>query len=227
VAAADQGILLPGFAELLAHRANAVLERARSLDWAHGVRRDVLGVEVSCALELPVPDGAALTLSCRADRVDQVGRRLLLTDYKTGKPISEAKTETTRRDHLRNLIGEGTKLQVVTYARAASGAATGRYLFVRPALADELADVRVASDTDAAEIAAFEAAAQRAIRAWRSGELTPALVKDDAESEGERCKWCEVSEACWKDDAGAKRRLAAWREATKATARVRSDEGEP
>ncbi len=214
-AANDQGILLPGFAELLAHRAQAVLARARAIDWPQGARAGVRGVEVRCEVEVPLHGDAPLALTCRADRVDQIGDRLVLTDYKTGKPISDAKRETKRRDHLLAAIGEGKRLQVVAYARAARSAAAGRYLFLSPGVEDALVDVRVESDASA-EVAAFEAAAQRAIRAWRSGELTPLLVADDAESEGETCKYCEVSEACWKDDPGAKRRLAAWREAQRA-----------
>ena len=222
-AAADEGILLPGFAELLAHRANALLERTRELDWKTGVRSGVLGVEVKCEIEVPVPRAAPLRLTARADRVDQAAGGPVLTDYKTGRPISEAKTETTRREHLRGAIDDGTKLQVAAYACATGGAATGRYLFVKPEVADALADVRLVHGEAALEVAAFEGSVQRAIQSWRSGELTPRLIQDDAESEGAPCKFCEVSEACWKDDPGAKRRLAAWREA----ARVRDAETKP
>jgi hypothetical protein len=217
-AAVDQGILLPGFAELLAHRARALLERARSLDWRAGVRPGVRGVEVECEVSVAVAGEEPLAVGCRADRVDQWGERLVLTDYKTGKPISDKAREDTRRGALRAAIEEGTKLQVVAYARAAGGPATGRYLFLRPDVADAHAEVSVSGEADLAEVAAFEASVERAIRAWRRGELTPALIEDDAESEGRSCKFCEVSEACWKDDPGAKRRLAAWREAQRARA---------
>lgn len=214
-AAIDQGILLPGFAELLAHRAGAYLERARELDWPKGVLSGVRGVEVVSELELPIPGEAPLRLSCRADRVDENGGRLVLTDYKTGKPISEAKQAKTRRAHLLEAVVEGKKLQAAAYASAAGGASTGRYLFVKPGLAAELADARAESDTPASGvIAAFEQSAVRAVRQWRTGELLPLLIADDADSEGPSCKFCEVSEACWKGDASAKRRLAAWLEST-------------
>jgi hypothetical protein len=213
-AASDQGILLPGFAELLAHRAGAYLERARELDWASGARPGVLGVEVMCELAISVPGEAPLLLGSRADRVDASGDRLLLTDYKTGKPISDAKQEKTRRSHLLEAVADGKKLQAAAYASAAGGASSGRYLFVKPALGSEIAEVRVESDTpETGVLAAFRRSAVRAIQQWRAGELTPLLIGDDADSEGESCKFCEVSEACWKGDAGAKRRLAAWQEA--------------
>jgi hypothetical protein len=217
-AAVDQGILLPGFAELLAHRADAVLARARALDWREGVRRAVRGVEVECALDVAVPEGAPLRLTCRADRLDQEAGRLVLTDYKTGRPISELKTADARRRKLSEAIADGTKLQAAAYARAPGSPATGRYLFLRTDIAEDIAEARVHSDGDAADLSAFESAVGRAAGAWRRGELTPELIQDEAESEGEACRSCEVSEACWKDDPGAKRRLAAWREAQRTRA---------
>jgi len=209
-AAGDDGILMPGFAELLARRAHAYLERVQRIDWPSGLRSGVRGAEVECALDLAIPRDEPLRVTCRADRVDQTEEGLALTDYKTGKPISDAKTAKTRAAHFLEQVVAGKKLQAVAYAAASPAPAAGRYLFAKPDLEAELAVVRAPSG-DAPLRAAFVEAVEHAVHAWRSGELTPDLVGEEPDSEGESCKFCDVSEACWKGDAGAKRRLAAWR----------------
>lgn len=220
-AAEDDGVVLPGFAELLARRARALLERARELDWPSGVRVGVRAAEVACEVLVEVPGDTPLRLTCRADRLDYGAAGWLLTDYKTGRPISDKKQEKTRRAAFLRAIEEGKKLQAAAYASAAGEPALGRYLFLKPDASDEHVDVRVASD-DAEAITKFREAAVRQIVRWRSGDLMPALVGSDPDDEGPSCKFCRVSEACWKDDAGARR----WVHAVQAAAGAASAEPE-
>ena len=74
----------------------------------------------------------------RADRADRAGDRLVLVDYKSGKPVSTAKTPKTRESHLRAKIARGRLLQAAAYAGSAGADGSGRYLYLKP---DEAWDV--------------------------------------------------------------------------------------
>ncbi|HSL81651.1 MAG TPA: PD-(D/E)XK nuclease family protein, partial [Thermoanaerobaculia bacterium] len=94
----EEGIALPGLARALAAAARPYLDSARDADWAGGPV-PALAAEVEGSLEVPDAAGRPRTLRFRADRVDAVpGRRnatFRLTDYKTGRPLSTARKETT------------------------------------------------------------------------------------------------------------------------------------
>ena len=77
----------------------------------------------------------------KADRVDAHEDGLLLTDYKTGRPISDAARDDTRRVHLLRAIHRGERLQAALYALAAGNSrGTGRYLFLSPDAEQKTAD---------------------------------------------------------------------------------------
>jgi hypothetical protein len=181
-----------------------------------------LAAEVTGSLEVTDAAGRPRTLRFRADRVDAVpGRRnatFRLTDYKTGKPISTAKKEATRREHFLRQVAAGRRLQAVAYALAAGARApwqpdaVGRYLFLRQGVEPEHRELAAwSSGVDFVE--AFEAAVRTALAAWDGGAFFPRLVEPDKDEEPALCGYCEVREACLRGDSGARRRLAAWAEA--------------
>lgn len=217
----DEGVALPGLARALAAAARPYVEAARDADWAEGPV-PALGVEVAGSLELTDAAGRTRTLRFRADRVDAVpGRRnatFRLTDYKTGRPVSTAKREATRRDHFLRQVAAGRRLQAVAYALAAGARqpwrpdAVGRYLFLRRGVEPEHREVAAwSSAVPFAE--AFEAAVRTGLAAWDAGAFFPRLVEPDRDEEPVLCRYCEVREACLRGDSGARRRLAAWAEA--------------
>jgi hypothetical protein len=215
---ADEGMPLPGLARALARRARPYLDRAREEDWApRGGPLRVLAAEALGAVRVRDAAGRDRRLRFRADRADgatdaaqegEGGYRL--TDYKTGRPLSDAKRDATRREHHLREVGRGTKLQATAYALAAayaSGHGAGRYLYLKP----DARHAEFAVDAgDAAFAAAFSDAVATALAAWDAGAFFPRLEHADREQEPSRCQWCEVSEACLRLDSGARLRLRRW-----------------
>jgi RecB family exonuclease len=212
-ASRDVGILLPGFARMLARRARPLVDRIHALEWPGGVRRGVLGGEVEGQVHVTDGSGGRRLLRFRADRVDvdaadAGGKGWLFVDYKTGKPVSEAKREETRARHLVDQVREGRRLQVAAYAQAEGAAdAVGRYFFARPDLTDEMARVDVPR-SDATIQEAFDHAVGVLLTAREQGTFPPRLVQGDAENPF--CESCELAEACLRGDSGARRRMLAW-----------------
>ena len=198
---------LPGLARVFAGRAKALVLRARELDTAP----EVIGAEVTGAVHV---NGRALHF--RADRVDARPGGALLTDYKTGKPVSDAVKPETRRERLEQKVREGSHLQASAYARAqaeagGAGAAIGRYLYLRPDLDPAVASVEV--DADAPDLREpFEQAVGALLSARETGCFSPRLVGDQDEEAGS-CQRCEVKEACLWGDSGARGRLRRWLDA--------------
>jgi superfamily I DNA/RNA helicase len=220
-----EGIALPGLARALEAAARPFVDAARDADWSEA-SVPVLAAEVEGAVEVADAAGRQRTLRFRADRVDAVpGRRkptFRLTDYKTGKPISTAKKETTRRDHFLRQVEAGRRLQAVAYALAASGRlpwqpdAIGRYLFLRRGIEPEYRELAAwSSAVPFAE--AFAAAVRTGLAAWDRGAFFPRLVEPDKDEEPALCRYCEVREACLRGDSGARRRLATWAESRRQT----------
>lgn len=211
----DEGVALPGLARALAERALPFLDEARRADWDAGDAGDVaaLAVEVEGAIEVPdAAGGAALPLRFKADRVDVADGRLRLTDYKTGKGISEGKKPETRHGHLLADVQSGRRLQAVAYALAgAAGAkatgAVGRYLFLKPEIPFREFAV---DDGEGAFGAAFATAVAAGLGAWRTGAFVPRVVDPRGRKEPPACSYCAVAEACLRGDSGARRRLAEW-----------------
>jgi len=191
----EEGLRLPGLALALATRARPFVQRALAL-LANELR--VLGAEVDGRAAGTVP------LEFRADLVLGERGAPLLIDFKTGKPISEGKKETTRAKDLFAQTSSGKRLQAMAYALAAPGA-RGAYLFLDPEIADDCARVEVLATTTELR-QAFDSTVQRLHAAWIDG-VVPPRTEDDKGRPNAACVSCEVRRACLRDDSGNRRRL--------------------
>jgi len=211
---AKEGIFLSLLAEPLKEQARSLLEQVREQLWAtQGGLLRAYGAEVRGEADVGASseDGPSRTVAFRADLAVAAGDEenpgpLRLLDLKTGRsPISSAKGEGTRRKHLLQQIRRGGKLQGAAYALAQDTAA-GEYVFVHPDLRGEFRAFSVEEeDGDAA--AAFTAAAGTALDGWEEGVFFPRLVDPRGQKEPDRCKTCEVAEACLRGDSGIRGRL--------------------
>jgi hypothetical protein len=217
----ERGLAGWGLEPLLAAQATACLEVARRIDWRDGVAHGVLAAEVRGELTVA---GLEMPLRFRADRLDRGPEGLLLVDYKTGRPISIRVREATRREHLARTVACGGALQTVAYALAVPGIpAAGRYVFLKPDIGgapEEARDVRVRDDeTDIIE--AFNNAVAVVAAVWATGACVPRVVEPGASGTPSHCRWCDVSEACRRDDSDYSRRIGAWIDACAERANVR------
>jgi hypothetical protein len=209
--AREEALGLAGYARALAASARATLASARAIEWASGPP-SALGAEVEGAVAVADADGETHELRFKADRVDRCGGALRLLDYKTGAPKSSAASESKRRDALLERIGTGELLQAAAYAlgaRAVDGpGARGDYVFLRPGIPAHA--VRLSADAGDPELAArFDRALRAVLAVWKRGSFFPRLL-DASQEEPRACTTCEVREACWRGDSGARRRLADW-----------------
>lgn len=212
--AREQGFTLPGLERMVEERIRPFLEVARRLGWPEGgARAGVLGVEATGEVTIEDARGAVRTLSFRADLVEETGERVVFTDFKTGAPLSKAKTEGTRRRHLVEALGRGKALQAAAYPMGAGGRPSdGRYVYLRPDLKEQTRVLGVSGE-DPEVPPAFRSAVGTILSAWDSGSLFPRLEQADTGEEPRRCSYCEVRDACVRGDSGARRRLARWAEA--------------
>jgi hypothetical protein len=211
----DEGISTPGFERALVDRASACLERAKTLEWpAEGSDVGTLAAEVEGAVTLRDSSGAERELRFRADRVDRAAGALRLIDYKTGRPITDAKRPDTRRRRLLDRVSSGGALQAAAYAmggtRISDGqVAQGRYLFLSVEVPEHARIAAVDSeDRDFAD--AFEHTARVAFDAWDRGSFMPRLVDSTGAKEPPTCRNCAVKEACLRGDSGSRHRLELW-----------------
>jgi hypothetical protein len=202
----EEGIALGGLARVLADQALPYLEAARERAFAPSGEATVLAAEVHGRWER---GGGARAIGFRADRVDAVDDGLLLTDYKTGRPISGGKTDDTRRRHLVAAVARGASLQASVYARAAGAGGRGRFLFLGPDVPPDAAEYTVGAGDE--EIDAAFAASLAAVEAgWQAGALFPRLVEGDLHTENAACRSCMLTTACLRGDSGARQRLVRW-----------------
>jgi hypothetical protein len=199
----NRGIGIQGFAAVLARQAMDPLEVVRSRDWSGGPV-PMLGVELPG--ELPVVDhqGKPRSIPFVADRVDASGK---VTEYKTGRPISDAVKEQTRRKHLAGMVARGERLQAIAYAVARGNPeAEGRFFFVGPSIETELREYPVAA-ADLSMVTALDRVLRTTLEAWDRGSLLPRLVEPNKNKEPSRCRYCEVSAACSRKDSGLRGRM--------------------
>ena len=218
--AAEAGMAQLGMAVLLAARSRPYLEVARRTEWGdEGVLTTVLAPEVSGTAEIPGVDEA---IRFRADRVDRRPDGVTCVDYKTGKPVSSAKKEDTRRRHLMKKIATGRMLQAAAYASAKNlGPASGRYLWLKPDIKETPEAARSALITcDDRDAALYLASAVTAVvRASDEGAMFPRVEEVGSDKLPDHCRYCAVVEVCRRDDSGFRRRLVDWMEAGGDTAR--------
>jgi hypothetical protein len=203
------GIPHRGLARALARRARPYLEVARR-DWSDG-GPPAVGAELEGHVLAPGPDGAR-AIHFRADRVDRRGARLVLTDYKTGRPLSRSPKADTRAQHVAEGIARGQALQAAAYALAEGlGGALGRYFFLRP---DAPADTAVLEVDGAGEALreVFEGATRTILAGWELGAFVPRLVRVGQAGPPAACRWCRVRTACVQGDPVMRRRLRAFAE---------------
>ncbi|HUK14507.1 MAG TPA: PD-(D/E)XK nuclease family protein [Thermoanaerobaculaceae bacterium] len=205
----EAGLALPGLDGVLRELAAPYLDAARVAGWPATGAIDALGVEVTGEARV-AHRGGERGLRFRADRAERLDGRLVLTDYKTGKPVADGKQQETRRRQLEAAVRGGRALQAVAYALG-TGTETGRgrYLYLRPDLAEELR-VLAADGDDAPLREAFAGAIAAILDAWDLGALFPRLEVPGGGEEPPTCRWCEVREACVRGDSAARRRLARW-----------------
>jgi RecB family exonuclease len=225
VVSEQEGLRLPGFAEALAAHVRPMFDVALRIDGSDPGGIPVLGAELDGSLVVEDVEGRPRRIGFRADRADRLeGGVLRLTDYKTGKPVSEAKREQTRRRHFEAAVAEARRvLQAPAYwlgAHALAERARGRLLYLRDGLDDACREVEV-DDADGAIVTAFESVARTVLAAWDAGTLFPRLVGPNGE-EPQTCRWCDVSAACLRGESGHGLRLRDWAARSDA-ARDRSD----
>ncbi len=221
-AAREAGIGLTGLARVLAAQARPYIRVAQEIDWSSGAG-DVrlLAAEVQGAITVSESLLSPRVIHFMADRLDSCHGRLRLTDYKTGRPVSEAVKEQTRRRHFLRDVGAGLRLQAVAYVLGMGGAeAEGRYVFLRPGIPEVSREFRVTRE-DGDLVQAFHRAVKVLMVAMEQGAFFPRLVETDKREEPRSCTQCELSQACLRGDTGARARLLAWLDA----ARVAMAEG--
>ncbi len=202
------GLAPVGMAPLLAARARELLEVARSLEWERGPVGGVVGTEMEGTAEVAGRPGR---LAFRADRVDRRGNGLELVDYKTGAPLSDAKGEAKRREHLQMKVARGRVLQAAAYACAEGvGRARGRYLYLKPheEWSDEVREVVVDGSDDELR-GVFSAAVATIAEANARGVAFPRVEEADGRTAA-HCQYCAVAEACRRDDSRFRLGLVAW-----------------
>jgi hypothetical protein len=202
-----EGIALRGLERVLIEQARPLLERARDLDWSSAAGRvDVLGAELTGTVTREDAEGRAREVRFRADRVDVKDGVRVLTDYKTGKPISDGKQAKTRDKAFLTGVMQGAQLQAVAYALAAGSQGFGRYLFLRPDLPEDAAEF-YASARQPEFVEAFDAAIGSVFAAWDRGVFFPRLFDASSGNENTACAYCDVAIACVRGDSGARLRL--------------------
>lgn len=216
VTAEAAGLTLPGLQRALGDAALPAVVRALDLDWPHAFAQvTVVGSEIERSVTVRDRAGNERRVLFRADRLDRRRGIEVLTDYKTGAPLSRAKRAETRQEHLVASIRRGQRLQVAAYAAGASAGqrAEGRYLFVSPDLASEVAVATLAGD-DPHWHEAMEAVMAQLLSGWDAGVFFPRL-EDANGREPPWCGSCEVSEACVRGDSEARGGLRRLVEAAK------------
>jgi len=175
---------LPILASPLARAVRPYLEEARKADWGAGFL-DVLGAEVSGVCHLELDGEGKIDLHFRADRVDPAENGLLLTDYKSGKSAKNPETE----------LKQGRRLQAAIYACSGDGDNEGRYLFLDPNSKKREQKLGAECSAELGRVIGI------LVAAWEEGLATPLWNDND------RCRNCEVREACFRDESGLGNRL--------------------
>ncbi len=195
------------FATTLTREALALLQTVRESDWSAG-QRPLLATEVTGEAHF-VASGKERRLPFRVDRVDRVDGEILLTDYKTGRPISTAKTEKTRNGHLRTAIEHGEALQLPVYLLGLPDEnARARYLYLDPNLDERARELSLT--TEELDDDRVQALFDVIYGAWDLGVFLPRMLEPDLQKSYAGCEWCEVREACLQGDSGARLRLEHW-----------------
>ena len=173
------------------------------MDWSEENERvTVCGIEHDGSFPVTKLDKSSTSVSFRADRVDVEDGRQVLTDYKTGKPLITVLRDDSRRKQTLKEIGRGKMLQGIGYALG-GGPATGRYRYLRDGLDERVREIAVSSHDDEL-ISIFKETTATLFAALDEGVLFPRLENPKGEAV---CAYCEVAEACSKNDTAIRERL--------------------
>lgn len=216
----DAGVGFAAFERLLVERARPFVHAARARIWGDAASLWLLGSEVEGEHRLP----SGHRLGFRADLVEARADGRCLIDVKTGRSISQAKRESTRRAHFEAEIARGARLQAPLYQLGGGPGAVGSYVFLDPEIDDAHAVFSVGPDDELLLDAAHDAL-EVLLKAWEAGAFAPRLV-DARGDEPPACRFCELAEACLRGDSGARARLSGWLESgspeSEAESRLRS-----
>lgn len=204
--ARENDLHLSGLVDSLQLRALPLVQRAVEFEWADGGPLAATACEADGQVTVHMADGGRRTLHFRADRVDDGDDGPVLTDYKTGKPLSSAVWQRTRDRDLLKKVMQGSALQAAAYAASAEGA-SGRYLYLKQPddRGLEFAEFRVPPEAEEI-LRQFHLTAGVLLEAVEAGVAVPRLEQLDG-TEGKACAHCDFSEACLRHDSGARQRL--------------------
>jgi len=206
----EAGLPFAGLARALAEQVRPRVCAARSSVWpADGSPLRAVGAELSNRVKVEGPGGAPRFVYFRADLVVERGATTCWIDFKTGAPLSLAVRADTRHKHFVKAITSGRALQTLAYVHGHDGDSNqraGAYVFLDPDLAPEHAlFVATREDTDLCR--SFEQTLKSLIDAWDAGVFFPRLVQAQRDQAPGSCRFCELREACWQGDSGARARL--------------------
>ena len=206
--AREEGFFSPGFMALLARAARPYVENAVALDWPEGQDSLVVGgAELEGWVKLPGGEDRVVFLADRLDAPEGNLMSLTFTDFKTGKPfyLKDVKPETVK-NHFRNDILSGKKLQAVVYAAAHTGA-TGRYLFLTPGTPPEKTSLALPHHDPLVQ-QALSGTVQPLVRAMKAGYFYPRFWEEPGKEKlNSACRICEVSETCLRHETVFRQRL--------------------
>ncbi len=215
---ARHGPSLADLARPMAEEMIRFVQVALDSDWAAGPP-PVLGTELSDGWTLP--DGTRI--SFRADRVDRIDGRLLMTDYKTGRAVLESKKpkETTIAKQARRAMF----VQAVAYG-SSRPEALGRYLYLSPnsgpvrrslvmvgqdgspVIADDLPGWLGHSLVVGPDMAErTQRSVSLCLWTWKEGWAPPTFI-----AKGSPCWSCDYQQVCSRVSLGARRRFQRWYE---------------
>lgn len=204
----EEGLALPLLVRSVAERARPYLDAAHVADFAQEGAVAVAGAEIEGGATVVDAAGRSRRVAFRADRADAVGGALRLTDYKTGKGLTTSAKDEAKRKRLLHFLGTGQWLQAAAYAAAGGEVVAGRYVFLKPDLADGARAIVANADRELLE--AFRATVVDLLSLHDAGAFFPRLVSPDGRKENAACGYCPFREACLVGDSGARRRLLAW-----------------
>jgi hypothetical protein len=195
------GLALPGLVPLMVRHTRAFLLQAARHDWPHAAATvSVVGSEISGVVRVDDRSHTPREVHFTADRVDATSAGLRLTDYKTGRPMDGA---------LLANVANGTHLQCMAYALGGGRPdATGRYLYLRPNIDNARRDVVVPADAPDL-VAAFRTAVRNVLDVWDTGAFFPRFAEPSGTDFGD-CRFCEVREACFRNEIDYRARLLRW-----------------
>jgi hypothetical protein len=207
----EQGIGFRAFVMPLVERVRPLMQMAQQLIWRGRPQAPVLGAELEGRALVRDVAGESREIRYRVDLVEPGEGGLCLTDLKTGKSPSQAKTSKTRRRHFSEQVASARSLQAGLYQLGGGEGAVGRYLFLRESPEVDQT-VYAVGGADGELLEACTTGVRKLLRAWDRGTFFPRLVTPDDQKEPRRCEFCEVAEACLRNDGGSRLRLLDWAE---------------